>query len=96
MLSGEQKYILTQFHCTVDHFNASKSFKCIHLYINIDSDIPAQREIESLPVFPRDCLKLQRLLGSGAFGEVYEGITTGCQITEIGSDERVAVKVKYK
>ncbi|KAI7804665.1 putative proto-oncogene tyrosine-protein kinase ROS [Triplophysa rosa] len=59
------------------------------------SAIPAQREIESLPVFPRDCLKLQRLLGSGAFGEVYEGITTGCQITEIGSEERVAVKTLH-
>lgn len=96
MLSGEQRYhIQTQFHCTVDDFIASKSIECIHLYINADSAIPAQREIESLPVFPRDCLKLQRLLGSGAFGEVYEGITTGSRITDVGSEMRVAVKVDY-
>uniref|UniRef100_A0A8C2HC53 receptor protein-tyrosine kinase n=1 Tax=Cyprinus carpio TaxID=7962 RepID=A0A8C2HC53_CYPCA len=47
------------------------------------SNVPAQGEIESLPVFPRDCLKLQRLLGSGAFGEVYEGVTVGSQISEV-------------
>ncbi|XP_058604533.1 proto-oncogene tyrosine-protein kinase ROS-like isoform X3 [Onychostoma macrolepis] len=40
----------------------------------------------------RDCLKLQRLLGSGAFGEVYEGVTVGSQITEVVPERRVAVK----
>ncbi|XP_043118667.1 proto-oncogene tyrosine-protein kinase ROS isoform X2 [Puntigrus tetrazona] len=56
------------------------------------SNIPAQGEIESLPVFPRDCLKLQRLLGCGAFGEVYEGITVGSQIAEVVPERIVAVK----
>ncbi|XP_055027857.2 proto-oncogene tyrosine-protein kinase ROS isoform X2 [Misgurnus anguillicaudatus] len=57
------------------------------------SAIPAQREIESIPVFPRDCLKLQRLLGSGAFGEVYEAITVGSQLTAgVMPEMRVAVK----
>lgn len=44
-------------------------------------------------MFPRDCLKLHRLLGSGAFGEVYEGVTVGSQITEVVPEKRVAVKV---
>ncbi|XP_059376033.1 proto-oncogene tyrosine-protein kinase ROS isoform X2 [Carassius carassius] len=60
------------------------------------SNIPAQGDIESLPVFPRDCLKLQRLLGSGAFGEVYEGVTVGSQITEVFPERRVAVKTLRK
>ncbi|XP_026098354.1 proto-oncogene tyrosine-protein kinase ROS isoform X1 [Carassius auratus] len=59
------------------------------------SNIPAQGELESLPVFPRDCLKLQRLLGSGAFGEVYEGVTVGSQINEV-PERRVAVKTLRK
>ncbi|XDV42961.1 hypothetical protein PO909_011523 [Leuciscus waleckii] len=57
---------------------------------------PAQGEIESLPVFPRECLKLQRLLGSGAFGEVYEGVTVGNQITGVEPERRVAVKTLRK
>ncbi|XP_039528142.1 proto-oncogene tyrosine-protein kinase ROS [Pimephales promelas] len=60
------------------------------------SAIPAQEEIEALPVFPRECLKLQRLLGSGAFGEVYEGVTVGNQITGVLPDRRVAVKTLRK
>ncbi|KAF2987188.1 hypothetical protein EK904_012124, partial [Melospiza melodia maxima] len=35
--------------------------------------LPSQAEIESLPAFPRDKLNLHKFLGSGAFGEVYEG-----------------------
>ncbi|XP_052009911.1 proto-oncogene tyrosine-protein kinase ROS isoform X1 [Xyrauchen texanus] len=58
------------------------------------SAIPAKGE--SLPLFPRDCLKLQRLLGSGAFGEVYEGIIVGSQITEVVPERRVAVKTLRK
>ncbi|KAK9959557.1 hypothetical protein ABG768_009676 [Culter alburnus] len=61
------------------------------------STIPAQGEIESLPVFPRECLKLQRLLGSGAFGEVYEGVTVGSQIIGVVPEgRRVAVKTLRK
>lgn len=44
-------------------------------------------------MFPRESLKLQRLLGSGAFGEVYEGVIVGNQITEVVPERRVAVKV---
>lgn len=56
------------------------------------STLPSQAEIESLPAFPRDKLNLHKLLGSGAFGEVYEG--TAVDILADGSGEsKVAVKV---
>ncbi|OXB76494.1 UNVERIFIED_CONTAM: hypothetical protein H355_014538 [Colinus virginianus] len=55
------------------------------------SALPSQAEIESLPAFPRDKLNLHKLLGSGAFGEVYEG--TALDILADGSGEsKVAVK----
>uniref|UniRef100_A0AAR2LHF4 Tyrosine-protein kinase receptor n=1 Tax=Pygocentrus nattereri TaxID=42514 RepID=A0AAR2LHF4_PYGNA len=49
-------------------------------------------ELESLPVFPRECLKLQKLLGSGAFGEVYEGVTVRDPHSDTVPEQRVAVK----
>ncbi|NWS71263.1 ROS1 kinase, partial [Crotophaga sulcirostris] len=59
------------------------------------STLPSQAEIESLPAFPRDKLNLHRLLGSGAFGEVYEG--TAVDILADGSGEsKVAVKTLKK
>ncbi|KAL2098506.1 hypothetical protein ACEWY4_004986 [Coilia grayii] len=58
--------------------------------------LPLQSEIDTLPVFPRDRLKLQRLLGSGAFGEVYEGVATGVPSVNQTSDTRVAVKTLKK
>ncbi|NXU48486.1 ROS1 kinase, partial [Turnix velox] len=55
------------------------------------STLPSRADIESLPAFPRDKLNLHKLLGSGAFGEVYEG--TAVDILGDGSGEsRVAVK----
>ncbi|NXP12967.1 ROS1 kinase, partial [Thinocorus orbignyianus] len=59
------------------------------------STLPSQAEIESLPAFPRDKLNLHKLLGSGAFGEVYEG--TAVDIVADGSGEsKVAVKTLKK
>ncbi|NXE26582.1 ROS1 kinase, partial [Ardeotis kori] len=59
------------------------------------STLPSQAEIESLPAFPRDRLNLHKLLGSGAFGEVYEG--TAVDILADGSGEtKVAVKTLKK
>ncbi|XP_071597197.1 proto-oncogene tyrosine-protein kinase ROS isoform X1 [Heliangelus exortis] len=59
------------------------------------STLPSQAEIESLPAFPRDKLNLHKLLGSGAFGEVYEG--TAVDILGDGSGEsKVAVKTLKK
>ncbi|XP_075410071.1 proto-oncogene tyrosine-protein kinase ROS isoform X2 [Tenrec ecaudatus] len=57
--------------------------------------LPTQDEIESLPAFPREKLSLRLLLGSGAFGEVYEG--TAVDILGAGSGEtKVAVKTLKK
>ncbi|KAM6084950.1 proto-oncogene tyrosine-protein kinase ROS isoform 1-T1 [Theristicus caerulescens] len=59
------------------------------------STCPSQAEIESLPAFPRDKLSLHKLLGSGAFGEVYEG--TAADILADGSGQsKVAVKTLKK
>ncbi|NWX43370.1 ROS1 kinase, partial [Steatornis caripensis] len=59
------------------------------------STLPSQEEIESLPAFPRDKLSLHKLLGSGAFGEVYEG--TAVDILADGSGEsKIAVKTLKK
>uniref|UniRef100_A0A8D2B9G8 Tyrosine-protein kinase receptor n=1 Tax=Sciurus vulgaris TaxID=55149 RepID=A0A8D2B9G8_SCIVU len=57
--------------------------------------LPTQEEIENLPAFPREKLTLRLLLGSGAFGEVYEG--TAIDILGDGSGEiKVAVKTLKK
>ena len=48
-------------------------------------------EVE-LPIFPRERLKLVTFLGSGAFGEVFEGLATDIHGNGTG-DTRVAVKV---
>ncbi|NXT80261.1 ROS1 kinase, partial [Zapornia atra] len=59
------------------------------------STLPSRAEIDSLPAFPRDKLNLHRLLGSGAFGEVYEG--TAVDILADGSGKsKVAVKTLKK
>ncbi|NWX24129.1 ROS1 kinase, partial [Aegotheles bennettii] len=59
------------------------------------SILPSQAEIELLPAFPRDKLNLHKLLGSGAFGEVYEG--TAVDILGDGNGEsKVAVKTLKK
>ncbi|KAM6126888.1 LOW QUALITY PROTEIN: proto-oncogene tyrosine-protein kinase ROS [Pterocles gutturalis] len=59
------------------------------------STLPSQAEIESLPAFLWDKLNLHKLLGSGAFGEVYEG--TAVDILAEGSGEsKVAVKTLKK
>ena len=49
-------------------------------------------EIE-LPLFPRERLKLTTFLGSGAFGEVFEGLANDIHGPQSG-DARVAVKVR--
>ncbi|NXA42101.1 ROS1 kinase, partial [Eudromia elegans] len=59
------------------------------------SILPSPAEIELLPAFPRDKLNLHKFLGSGAFGEVYEG--TAVDILADGSGEsKVAVKTLKK
>eukprot|EP00062_Callorhinchus_milii_P014320 gi/632963423/ref/XP_007897871.1/ PREDICTED: proto-oncogene tyrosine-protein kinase ROS [Callorhinchus milii] len=59
------------------------------------STLPSQSEIGNLPEFPRAKLSLSRFLGSGAFGEVYEG--NAVDILGEGSGEsKVAVKTLKK
>ncbi|XP_006026224.1 proto-oncogene tyrosine-protein kinase ROS isoform X2 [Alligator sinensis] len=58
-------------------------------------NLPTPGETESLPAFPREKLNLHKLLGTGAFGEVYEG--TAVDIMAAGSREsKVAVKTLKK
>lgn len=56
------------------------------------SIIPTDDEIAALPHFRRDQLVLCKFLGSGAFGEVFEGIAKNI-INESSGDTRCAVKV---
>ncbi|KAG9268932.1 proto-oncogene tyrosine-protein kinase ROS [Astyanax mexicanus] len=60
------------------------------------SALPVHKEVESLPVFRREGLKLLKLLGSGAFGEVYEGVAARGQSGDATPDQRVAVKTLRK
>lgn len=76
----------------------SLSFYCpylliLSLFLSAFSVLPIHKEIETLPAFPRERLKLQRLLGSGAFGEVYEGVIVAEHNTSGMAETRVAVKV---
>jgi proto-oncogene tyrosine-protein kinase ROS len=56
------------------------------------SIIPTDADIAALPHFRRDQLTLSKFLGSGAFGEVFQGIATNI-ISEESGDTSVAVKV---
>uniref|UniRef100_W5LNZ2 Tyrosine-protein kinase receptor n=1 Tax=Astyanax mexicanus TaxID=7994 RepID=W5LNZ2_ASTMX len=60
------------------------------------SALPVHKEVESLPLFRREGLKLLKLLGSGAFGEVYEGVAARGQSGDATPDQRVAVKTLRK
>lgn len=56
------------------------------------SDFPSDEELALLPQIRRDQIVLTKFLGSGAFGEVFEGIAQNM----FGSDSdnsRVAIKV---
>ncbi|XP_073532013.1 proto-oncogene tyrosine-protein kinase ROS isoform X2 [Phyllobates terribilis] len=55
------------------------------------STLPTKNEMENLPSFPRENLELCVFLGSGAFGEVYQGIAKDILGHGTGS-QKVAVK----
>ncbi len=60
------------------------------------SIVPTDEDIASLPHFGRDHLQLTKFLGSGAFGEVFEGLANNI-VTDDSGDTKVAVKVRtYK
>lgn len=64
------------------------------LYV-ASTDPPTDEEIKLLPHIRRQQFKLTKFLGSGAFGEVYEGIAQGLH-SSTGYDTRVAIKVTIK
>jgi len=51
-------------------------------------------DVASLRHFSRDQIKLTMFLGSGAFGEVFEGVATNI-LSETSGCTKVAVKVRY-
>ncbi|XP_056419568.1 proto-oncogene tyrosine-protein kinase ROS [Hyla sarda] len=55
------------------------------------STLPTKSEMENLPSFPRENLELCVFLGSGAFGEVYQGTAKDILGPETGT-QKVAVK----
>jgi len=52
-------------------------------------------DVASLCHFTRDQIKLTMFLGSGAFGEVFEGVATNI-FSENSGNTKVAVKVQYE
>jgi hypothetical protein len=52
---------------------------------------PTDQEVAALPHIRRDQITLTKFLGSGAFGEVFEGLARSLP----GGQERVAVKVSF-
>ena len=56
------------------------------------SIVPTDEDIAALPHFRRDQLTLTKFLGSGAFGEVFEGIARNI-LSNSSGESRVAVKV---
>lgn len=63
----------------------------VHVFY-ISSIVPTDDEIAALPHFRRDQLVLCKFLGSGAFGEVFEGLAKNI-LNESSGDTRCAVKV---
>ncbi|XP_071445601.1 proto-oncogene tyrosine-protein kinase ROS [Hetaerina americana] len=64
----------------------------------IGADILEDGEIASLPHIRRDQITLTKFLGSGAFGEVFEGVARGLSSAngEVHGETRVAVKTLRK
>ena len=56
------------------------------------SMIPTDSDIAALPHFRRDQLMLTKFLGSGAFGEVFEGVAKNI-LDDNSGKTKVAVKV---
>lgn len=56
------------------------------------SIIPTDEDIAALPHFRRDQLTLTKFLGSGAFGEVFQGIAKNI-LSDSSGETSVAVKV---
>lgn len=62
------------------------------LYSSRDQEYPTNEEIIQLPQIQRDQITLTKFLGSGAFGEVYEGTVKNILYENV--ETKVALKVK--
>lgn len=62
------------------------------IHVCVCSIVPTEEDIASLPHFRRDQLLLTKFLGSGAFGEVFEGLASNI-LSEDSGNTKVAVKV---
>lgn len=56
--------------------------------------MPTDSDIAKLPHFRRDQLMLTKFLGSGAFGEVFEGVAKNI-LSDSSGETKAAVKVCY-
>lgn len=56
------------------------------------SDLPTDEELSSLPQVQRDQIILTKFLGSGAFGEVFEGIVY--RLNDEAPSLKIAIKVR--
>jgi len=60
-------------------------------------EMPTDEELELIPKIKRSQITLKKMLGSGAFGEVYEGLVKDLDVTsEDGSDMKIAIKTLRK
>lgn len=60
--------------------------------IYLFSDLPTDEELSSLPQVQRNQIILTKFLGSGAFGEVFEGIVYG--LNDVTPSLKIAIKVR--
>ena len=63
-----------------------------YLSVSVRSIVPTEADVAALPHFGRQRLQLTKFLGSGAFGEVFEGVARDIHREDSGNT-RVAVKV---
>lgn len=67
-------------------------FRYSYVYYAQGMHAPSDAELAALPHVRREQITLHKFLGSGAFGEVFEGVAR--QLHGATEDTKVAVKVK--
>ena len=81
--------LLQTFSLQVDTLRVPSLFYTNPYHCSI---IPTDEDVAALPHYRRDQLTLTQFLGSGAFGEVFEGLARNI-LSEDSGDTKVAVKV---
>jgi hypothetical protein len=82
-MSSEHKTFY--LHCKRSSPSVDDNFFC--------SSVPTPEEVASLHHFHRDQIKLTMFLGSGAFGEVFEGLAAVTTPSDSMEWMKVAIKV---